>query len=90
MPDPSPSALAIWLQTGSVIIAASVAVYSFGAWRRQLIGSKRAEVAEKLLACCYEARDVIDAARSPVVYDTEGKGWETLFNWRDRRAGKVT
>jgi hypothetical protein len=65
--------LATWLQAISVTIAALVAAYSFGAWRRQLIGSKKAEVAEKLLACCYQARDVIDAARSPVSFDNEGK-----------------
>jgi hypothetical protein len=29
--------------------------------------------AEKLLVCCYEARDIIDAARSPVSFDNEGK-----------------
>jgi hypothetical protein len=55
------------------MIAAGSAVYSFGAWRRQLIGSKKAEAAEKLLACCYEARDTIDVARSPISFDNEGK-----------------
>jgi hypothetical protein len=73
MPDPSPSGLATWLQAGSVIIAAWAAVYSFGAWRRQLIGSKKAEVAEKLLVSCYEARDIIEAARNPFVLENEGK-----------------
>src|SRR6516165_8140247 len=72
-PMPQISGWATWLQAISVMIAAGSAVYSFGAWRRQLIGSKKAEAAEKLLACCYEARDTIDVARSPISFDNEGK-----------------
>jgi hypothetical protein len=67
MPD------ATWLQAISVTVAAWSAVYGLSAWRRQLIGSKKAEAAEKLLACSYEARDIIDAARSPVSFDNEGR-----------------
>jgi hypothetical protein len=73
MPDAPSGGVATWLQAISIMIAAASAVYSFGSWRRQLIGSKKAEVAEKLLACCYEARDIIDAARFPVSLDNEGK-----------------
>jgi hypothetical protein len=73
MPDAPSGGVATWLPAISIMIAAGSAVYSFGSWRRQLIGSKKAEAAEKLLAGCYEARDIIDAARSPVSFDKEGK-----------------
>jgi hypothetical protein len=74
MPDAPAAGLATWLQAGSVIIAAISVAYGVNSWRRQLIGSKKAAVAESLLASCYEARDIIDAARSPVYLDnSEGK-----------------
>ena len=54
-------------------VAALSAAYGFNSWRRQLIGGKQAEVAEKLLVSFYEIRDIIDAARSPASYEDEGK-----------------
>src|ERR1700730_11603722 len=84
MPDAPSSGVATWLQAISVTIAAWSAVYSLGAWRRQLIGTKKAEAAEKLLACCYEVRDIIDTARSPVSFDNEGK--ERPYSIRETEA----
>jgi hypothetical protein len=86
MPDPTPSGLATWLQAGSVIIAALSAAYGFNSWRRQLIGSKKAEVADRLLVSFYEARDTIEAARAPICYEDEGLGRPQLIGETDADA----
>lgn len=72
--------MASFLQALSVIIAAlSVAVAAWSAtlgvhaWRRQVIGTKRTDVAEKALTAIYEARDILEAARSPMSFGDEGK-----------------
>jgi hypothetical protein len=71
-PAASSNNWAVWLQAISLAIAALSAAYGFNSWRRQLIGGKKAEVAEKLLVSFYEVRDVIDAARhDPFRFDPE-------------------
>jgi hypothetical protein len=65
--------MAIFLQTLSVMIAALTVAFGVQAWRRQLIGGKRAEVAEKALTMMYEAQDILDSARSPASFGNEGK-----------------
>jgi hypothetical protein len=40
-------------------------------WREEMLGRRRAELAERVLALAYEARDAIDAARSPLVFGSE-------------------
>ena len=41
-------------------------------WRIETIGKRRAELAEDILAGFYQAQDIIDHARSPMGYATEG------------------
>ena len=60
------------LQAVSIIIAAGAACYSLMTWRRQLVWGKRVELAEKVLASFYEARDAIEAARHPFSLPHEG------------------
>jgi hypothetical protein len=61
-----------FLRTLSVVVAAMVACYGVIKWRRELLGKKRADLAEETLAMFYEARDVIMAIRSPLGYSEEG------------------
>jgi hypothetical protein len=65
--------VATLLQALSVTVAALSAIYSINAWRRQLLGGKRADIAEKTLTAFYEARDIIQAARSPLGHGGEGQ-----------------
>lgn len=63
----APSAFAQFLDlvgSLSVIIAALVALYGIGTWKREHVGRRRIDLAEKTLALFYEARDVINATRS--------------------------
>lgn len=51
-------------------------------WRRETIGKRKAELAEEVIADFYQARDIIDAARSPATFAGEGEtrkreAWET-------------
>jgi hypothetical protein len=65
-------AISIIIAALSVAVAAWSAVFGVHAWRRQLIGGKKAEVAEKALTAIYEAREIVQAARSPMSYSNEG------------------
>jgi hypothetical protein len=57
-----------------VTAASAAAVYGVVSWRRELKGRKEYELAEEALALFYEARDKIEAIRSPLSYESEGKG----------------
>jgi hypothetical protein len=65
--------VAIVIQALAVTIAAFSAVFGINAWRRQLIGGKRAEVAERVLTAFYEARDIFASARLPASFAGEGR-----------------
>lgn len=52
------------LESLSVITAAGVAVYGIGTWKRERIGTRRIDLAEQTLGLFYEAREVINGARS--------------------------
>lgn len=56
----------------SIIISIWVAIYGIDSWRREYIGKRRMEIAEKLLALFYEAKDVISQIRSPFSFEGEG------------------
>jgi hypothetical protein len=56
-----------------VTAASAAAVYGVVSWRRELKGRKEYELAEEALALFYEARDKIEAIRSPLSYEGEGK-----------------
>ena len=61
------------LEAVSIIVAACVAVWGVDAWRRELIGRRKAELAEQTLSAFYEARDIIRAARFPGGFGHEGR-----------------
>ena len=70
------------LQAGSIIGAGLVAIWGISAWRREMIGRKKADLAESTLAAFYEARDIFLRARFPGSFGGEGQSresthWET-------------
>ena len=54
-----------WIQTGAVVVATIFAARGFSAWRAQLIGKKKYELATQILEKVFEIRDLIKATRSP-------------------------
>ena len=56
----------------SVTISALAFVLGVNAWRREHIGKKRIELAEKILANFYEAKDAIRDIRNPFSFVGEG------------------
>lgn len=52
------------LQAISIIIAAISFIYGINAWRREFIGKRKIELAEKVLSLFYEARDAIKYMRN--------------------------
>lgn len=60
------------LQSLAVIMASAVAVYGINSWRRELLGKRRMELAEEVLALFYQAKDIIALDRFPAGYADEG------------------
>ena len=56
----------------SLIIAAWTVIFGVNAWRREYVGKRRLDLAEKVLALFYEARDVIRYIRNPAGFVGEG------------------
>jgi hypothetical protein len=56
-----------WVEAGAVVVAAFAAWRGFGAWRYELVGKKRYELAEETLALFYEAQEVIREMRVGIV-----------------------
>lgn len=61
------------LQILSIIIVASVAVYSINAWRRELKGQRELDVSEQALALIYECKDNLQFIRGPFSFSGEGQ-----------------
>ena len=61
------------IQAVAVVAAAIIGSKALNTWRREMIGRKKADLAEQTLAAFYEARDIIRAARQPGGFDHEGK-----------------
>lgn len=59
------------LQSLAVIAASFVAFYGINSWRRELVGKRRIELAEEVLALFYQAKDIIAFMRFPVGYSDE-------------------
>lgn len=64
-------------QAGSIIGAGLVAIWGISAWRREMIGRKKADLAESTLATFYEARDIFRWARFPGSFGDEGQSRES-------------
>jgi hypothetical protein len=67
---------------GTAIFGVFLAKAGLEKWRRETIGKRKAELAEEVLADIYQARDIIQAARSPANFNNEGstrhkEEWET-------------
>ena len=54
------------------IVGVCVAARGLNKWRAETIGKRKAELAEEVLADFYQARDIINAARSPGGFSHEG------------------
>ena len=63
-------------QNVAIIAASCTAIYGISSWRREFIGRRRIELAEKALALFYEAKDVIGAIRNPLGHIKEGSSRE--------------
>lgn len=61
------------LQSASIIIAALMGAYGLDAWRREFVGKRKMELAEEVLALCYETKEIIDFMRSPGGFSGEGE-----------------
>lgn len=57
----------------AAVVGVVVAVLGLDRWRTEMIGRRRIELAEDVLADFYRARDVIRAARSPLGFAGEGE-----------------
>ena len=84
MPDPSlqlPAlfSLSWWdqlvplVQASMVLVTGFIAVRGLNTWRAQLIGKRKAELAEEVLTGFYQARDVFVWARSRGLFGSEGE-----------------
>src|SRR5262245_8878987 len=83
------------ITAGAAAIGVWIAIKGINRWRAETIGKLRIELAEGTLAEFYEARDIIQAARSPLIRLGEGstrelEDWEKAappdYNPRDRDA----
>lgn len=59
------------LQSLAVIAASCVAFFGINSWRRELVGKRRMELAEEVLALFYQAKDIIAFVRFPAGYAAE-------------------
>lgn len=55
------------------IIAVTAIILGYRAWKRELLGSKRIDLLENVLANFYRARDAIVDIRNPAIFKGEGK-----------------
>lgn len=61
------------IQAISIAITAYFAVRSLRAWRIQLVGKRRFEVAEQTIVAAYKAKEALSWIRSPLSWSTEAK-----------------
>ena len=57
----------------AIILASGVAIYGISSWRREMMGKRKYELTEEVLALFYEAREKISAIRSIHGNVEEGK-----------------
>jgi hypothetical protein len=63
---------------GNIAALATVGIAALGlsTWRAEMVGRRKAEVAEEVLALFCELRDVLSAVRSPGAFRDEADGRE--------------
>jgi hypothetical protein len=60
------------LQAVSITVTALFAIAGLRAWKRQIIGKRRIEVAEEALLAAYKARNAMSYVRNPASFGGEG------------------
>jgi hypothetical protein len=75
------SVAATVLQALSIAVAAVFAVLGLDAWRRQLVGKRKFELAEEILVTVYKMKNELSFVRNPGAFVGEGKS-------RPRAAGE--
>jgi len=60
------------INTLAIVIASVVAICGITAWRKEFQGKRNIELAEEVLVLFYEAKDGINAIRSPFSFEGEG------------------
>ncbi len=68
------------IESLGIIVASIAAIWGINAWRRETIWKRKHELAEDVLAYFYEARENIEAIRSPFGYSGEGESRTKLKN----------
>lgn len=63
----------LFLQTIAILVTAYLAVKGIDAWKKEVVGRRKAELAEEVLALFYKMQDMIGWARFPGSYAHEGK-----------------
>jgi hypothetical protein len=74
------------LQALSIAATAIFAVLGLSAWRRQLVGKRRLEIAEEILVATYRIQGDLAHVRNPLVYGDEGQSRPRLAQEMDRAA----
>jgi hypothetical protein len=64
-------ALSAIIQAASIAVTAFFAIKSLNAWRSQLVGKRRFEVAEETIVAAYKARDALNWIRNPATWSNE-------------------
>jgi len=75
----------------TTVVGVTIAARGLNTWRAETLGKRKVELAEEVLADFYQARDIINAARSPGSFGYEGEtrkkeGWETEEDTRSLNA----
>jgi len=75
----------------TAIVGVVIGARGLHRWRAEAIGKRKAELAEEVLADFYQARDIIQAARSPGSFGSEGStrakaDWESEDDTRTLNA----
>lgn len=56
----------------AAVVTAGMAIWGICAWKREYVGKRRIDLAEKVLELVYEVRDIFKAIRSPLGHQNEG------------------
>ncbi|MFC1492940.1 hypothetical protein ACFL6O_03200 [candidate division KSB1 bacterium] len=64
------------IESIAIIIASLSAIFGINSWRVELLGKKRYELAEEVLALFYKSKDVIAHIRNPFAWGGEGQSRE--------------
>jgi hypothetical protein len=64
--------IAALVAAGATVATAYFASRALSAWRGEVIGRRKVELAEDILAAAHEADEVVKGARSPMAYNGEG------------------